>query len=61
MYGDVFRRIVSEEAQYREAGRGDDDQLPEFGMPIQLILMILHNYTISSPLMQDCPRAIMKR
>ena len=40
VYGDVFRRIASEEAQYREASQGDDEHLPEFGMPIQLILMI---------------------
>ena len=32
VYGDVFRRIASEEAQYREAGATDDDHLPEFGM-----------------------------
>ena len=40
VYGDVFRRIASEEAQYREAGRGDDEQLPEFGMPVLMVPLI---------------------
>ena len=36
VYGDVFRKIASEEAQYREAGAGgaDDEHLPEFGMSV---------------------------
>ena len=35
VYGDVFRRIASEEAQYREAaGAKDHEQLPEFGMSL---------------------------
>lgn len=34
VYGDVFRQLASEEAQYRESGAAtDDDPLPEFGMP----------------------------
>ena len=34
VYGDVFRKIASEEAQYREAGGADDEHLPEFGMSV---------------------------
>lgn len=62
VYGDVFRRIASEEAQYREPGGSlDDEQLPEFGMPLNFSCNVRPLKFTPLSCTQDYPLVTMKR